>query len=411
MIGISPLRNPIRSYAWGSRTAIATFLGRPSPSEEPQAELWMGAHPQAPSEVEIEGRWQSLAEAIDAVPEEILGPEIAARHDSTLPFLFKVLAAERALSIQAHPDRSQAAAGCRREDELGIARGAPERNYRDGNHKPEMLYALTPFVILRGFRPAAEILALMRRLELPELVPEIGEALSEDDLERFFSRFMSLDEERVDAVLARALRNIARGPAAAGGVSGRAPDVDPFAWVAKLAHQCPGDRCVLAPLYLHLLELSPGEAIFTGPGILHAYLDGTGIELMASSDNVVRGGLTSKHVDVAELLRILRFTPDPPRLVSSSRASGERRFEILAEEFDLAVVELSPGEARQRDGGGVEILLCARGEGEISSAGGAEIRYRRGDCFLVPAAVASYLIEGNATFFRAGIPRSTASLS
>ncbi len=393
MLGISRLRNPIQTYAWGSRTGIADFLGRPSPAGEPQAELWMGAHPKAPSEIEIDGRWRSLAEVIDEHPKEVLGDRVVARHGTTLPFLFKVLAAGRALSIQAHPDRGQAIAGCRREDELGISRLAPERNYRDSNHKPEVILAVTPFVILRGFRAPEEILESMRRLELPELMPAAGRALRAGDLEGFFGAYMSLDGEQLDAVLARALAAIE----AAGG------DGEADHWVAKLERQFPGDRGILAPLFLHLKELAPGEAIFTGPGVLHAYLDGVGIELMANSDNVVRGGLTPKHVDVGELLRILRFEPEPPRLLASTVTGGERRLETVAGEFDLSVIDVEPGRSHRGPGGSVEILLCAHGRGCVRASTVA-LDFGQGDALLVPAAAGSYLIEGNATLFRAGAP-------
>ncbi len=399
MYGISRLHNPIRNYAWGSLTGIATFLGRTSPAAEPQAEMWMGAHPRAPSELEVDGRRVSLAAAIAAAPDKILGESVAARHGNKLPFLFKVLAARRGLSIQAHPDRGQAGDGYHRENKLGVARRAPERNYRDRNHKPEVLYAVTPFVILRGFRPPAEIFVLMQRLDLPELVPEIGEALRAGDLERFFNIYMSLDPERLHAVLGRALAQIATGAA---GSEAQAKMVG--AWVVKLQQQFPGDRGILAPLFLHLSEMSPGEAIFTGPGVLHAYLEGVGIELMANSDNVVRGGLTSKHVDVEELRRILIFEHEPPRLLRSTVADGERCFETVADEFELSVVKAAPAKVLRRAGDSIEILLCSRGRGVIRDAAGVETAFNRGDSLLVPATVDSYQIEGNATLFRAGVP-------
>lgn len=391
MLTISRLRNPIQTYAWGSRTGIADFLGWP-PADEPQAELWMGAHPKAPSDVEVDGRWRSLAEVVDEHPREVLGDAVLARHGQTLPFLFKVLAASRALSIQAHPDRAQAVAGCRREDHLGISRRAPERNYRDSNHKPEVILAVTPFVILRGFREPADILERMRHLDLPELLPVACRALGADNLEGFFSDYMRLDPERLDAVRLRALAGV---DAAGGG------EVDH--WVAKLERQFPGDRGILAPLFLHLEELTPGEAIFTGPGVLHAYLEGVGIELMANSDNVVRGGLTSKHVDVEELLRILRFEPQPPRLLGSTVTGGGRRLETVAGEFDLSVVDVAPGNGHRAEGGSVEILLCSRGRGTVRS-GKVELTFAQGDALLVPAVAGSYRLEGDATLYRAGVP-------
>ena len=195
MIGISKLRNSIQAYAWGSKTGIADFLGR-EPAAGPEAELWMGAHPRAPSAVEIDGEWVSLADVVRAAPVEVLGPR-AARDGAALPFLLKVLAAGRALSIQAHPDQRQAAAGCRREDAAGIPRDAAQRNYRDASPKPEIIYAWTPFTALRGFRPPAEIHRRMRRVGLPERAPEIGEALERGDLEGFFDAYMALAGRRL----------------------------------------------------------------------------------------------------------------------------------------------------------------------------------------------------------------------
>ncbi len=397
MLDISRLRNPIQNYAWGSRTAIAEFLGRPSPTPEPEAELWMGAHPGGPSEVEIDGVWRSLIDVIAEVPEQVLGASAIARHGADLPFLFKVLAAGQALSIQAHPNRKQAAAGCRREDALGILRSAPERNYRDSHHKPEVLYALTPFAILRGFRPPAEILERLKPLGIPAHLPEVGEALSADDLKAFFSAYMTVERERLSGALDQARKRIEAGEARG----------EEFDWVVELERRFPGDRGVLAPLFLHFLVLAPGDAIFTGPGVLHAYLEGLGIELMANSDNVVRGGLTPKHVDVGELLAILRFEPQPPRLLDSTRSAGERRFERVAEEFALSVIEVKAGEDYRGSGGSVEILLCSRGEGVIKSLGkpaGAAISFARGDSLLVPATAGDYRIAGDATLFRASTP-------
>ena len=392
MARVRPLRNRIQNYPWGSRTGLARFLGRAAPSEEPEAELWMGAHPGAPSQIEIDGRWVALDEAIRRAPQEMLGPETAARYDSTLPFLFKVLAADRALSIQAHPDRGQAVAGCRKEDARGIPRQAAGRSYRDPRHKPEILYAVEPFSILRGFRPPAEILELMERLDLPRWLPEPCAALAAGDLKGFFTAYLAADPREVLRVVLPQID--------------AADDEDgPFAWVLELARQCPGDRGVLAPLFLHLLELQPGQAIFTGPGVLHAYLAGVGVELMANSDNVVRGGLTGKHVDVGELLAILRFVPDPPRLLRSSERGGVRRFETVAEELDLSVITVREKAPREQSPHGVEILLCAGGEGRLEEAGeAAPLAFGQGDSFFVPAAVGGYRIAGHATLFRAGVP-------
>lgn len=386
---ILQLRNPVRNYPWGSRTAIASLLGRPA--AEPEAELWMGAHPQAPSEVLRDGRWTSLRDLIRERPEEILGADLAARTGGELPFLFKVLAAEAPLSIQAHPDRGQAERGCRREDELGIPREAPQRSYRDPHPKPEILCALTPFSILRGFRPPEEIYRLVARAGLVELLPECRELAGSDPcraLESFFTAYMSRPAEQLAAILTPALdrcRQLAMD--------------EPYRWVLDFAARYPGDRGVLSPLILHLHELRPGEAIHTGPGILHAYLRGVGMELMTSSDNVLRGGLTAKHVDVPELLDVLRFEPLEPKPLRPAFEAGGRRFE--ADGLVLEALEVGDGSV-ELDGGQVAILMCTGGGGVLNAAAGVEIRFAKGDSFLLPAASESVRVTGPATLFRAG---------
>lgn len=394
MPAILQLRNPVRNYPWGSRTAIASLLGRPA--AEPEAELWMGTHPQAASEVLQDGRWTSLRELIRERPEEILGADLAGRTGGELPFLFKVLAAAAPLSIQAHPDRVQAERGCRREDELGIARDAPHRNYRDPHPKPEILYALTPFAMLRGFRQPEDIYRRLTRAGLVELLPECRELAGSDPsraLASFFTAYMSRPADEIAEILIPALDRFRR--LAADGRRGRRSDD----WVLELAERYPGDRGVLSPLILHLHELRPGEAVHTGPGILHAYLRGTGIELMASSDNVLRGGLTAKHVDMPELLEVLRFEPLEPKNLMPSFATAGRRFEAGALVLEALEIGADPVEL---DGGRVGILICTDGGGALESVAGAQIRFAKGDSFVLPAASASVRVSGPATLFRAG---------
>jgi mannose-6-phosphate isomerase len=391
MLGILELKNPIRRYPWGSRTAIAELLGRSSPAPEPEAELWLGGHPGAPSEVLVEGRWRSLRELVTEAGGELLGAEVASRYGGELPFLMKVLAAAEPLSIQAHPDAAAAASGFRREEARGIPRDAPERCYRDPRAKPELLYALTPFRMLRGFRPPAEVALLVEELGLAGELPEHGGLRHPGEaraLERFVTAYMTLPEARLATLLPAAVERARRG----------AEKNAIWRCIVELAERYPDDRGVLAPLFLQLVELEPGEAVDTPPGVLHSYLGGIGVELMASSDNVLRGALTGKHVDVGELLAILRYEPQPPRrLRPEVDADGGRRFVGGDGELALTVLELS-GEVRCR-GGGAALLLCTAGGGVLGSDPGRP--FRRGDSFLVPASVGNYRISGTATLFRA----------
>lgn len=388
---IRALRSPIRSYAWGSRTALAELTGRAAPTAEPEAELWMGAHPSAPSEVLTEQGAVSLEEWIRRDPETVLGPEVARRFDGRLPFLFKVLAPETALSIQTHPDAEQARAGFARENAAGLALDAPERNYRDPNPKPEIICALTPFAALCSFRRADEIAAGLGALGVPELEPLLAR-LAGEGLAAFFRALLSLPPpERTSLAQAAA--------AAADGSSGE------HAWLRELARQHPGDVGVLAPLLLNLIELAPGQALFLPAGELHAYLKGVGVELMANSDNVLRGGLTPKHVDVPELLATLTFREGPPPLLEPG---PDGVYASSAREFELAALHLEPGRPVERSRpGGVEILLCTAGAARVCDPRHDEtLALARGAAALVPGA-AVYRVEaegGDATLHRAGVP-------
>lgn len=387
-----PLRNPIREYAWGSKTAIADLLGRPV-SDSPQAELWLGAHPSAPSQLEAEGEdgcaWQPLHRWTAEHREEVLGAEVAARWPH-LPFLLKVLAADKPLSIQAHPDADEARRGFAAEEAAGVPRDARERNYPDDRHKPELIYALTPFTVLRGFRQPADV---RRRFEavgladVPCLEPLDGAG---EGLQSFLLGLLEAPGEEAEAWVQTALEEIER----------RGPVDESEAWLPRLADEYGLDRGVLGPLFLHVFRLEPGEALYTGAGVLHAYLEGLGIEVMASSDNVLRGGLTVKHVDPDELAKVVRYVPQVPQRTEGHTYPGELRFDTPADEFRLSVLQPEGGDVNVA--GGVQILLCTDGKGTIQ-VGDETTHFARGDSFLVPHHTGPFKISGDATVFRASV--------
>jgi mannose-6-phosphate isomerase len=391
---IALLENPIRDYAWGSRTAIAALRGEPGPSAGPQAELWIGAHPSAPSHVEVDGRRVSLADLVAKEPLAILGPSVIARFGPRLPFLAKLLAAEAPLSLQAHPDEAQARAGFERENALGIPLGSEKRCYRDSSHKPELLCALEPFEALCGFREPGAIREQVGRLGHPGLEELVSaEFARPEPLQALLGALLRLDPgRRIDFVAA-----------AADAASGLA---DPaLAWIPRLARLHPGDAGALAPLFLEYVRLEPGDALFLPAGELHGYLGGFAVEVMASSDNVLRGGLTSKHVDAEELLRILRGTPSESRaLRAEPDATGALRYVTPAEEFELSRVRVGRGRAfTPARGRGVEILLCTRGQ--VRVIGEEEpIELRPGRSCLVPAAAGAYRAEGEGELYRVAVP-------
>jgi mannose-6-phosphate isomerase len=387
---IYPLRNEVKAYAWGSRTALAALRGDPTPSPAPQAELWMGAHPGGCSRVVTGAGDVPLDAFIAHAPDAVLGPEVAKRFGARLPFLLKVLAAEQPLSIQAHPSPEQARAGFARENTAGIPLDAPERSYKDDQAKPELISALTPFHALIRFRAPVEIAARLADLRAPELAPLLRAAEGRapaDALRALFEGWMRSPPEARARVLERASLRAAQGD-----------DAD-LAWVAKLAAAHPGDAGALAPLFLNRVTLAPGEALFLPAGELHSYLQGVGVELMASSDNVLRGGLTPKHVDLPELLRVLRFEGGAVApLAAQAAGGGESRYATPAPEFELSVVRVGPGGFEARARRGVEILLCTEGAGEVGGA-----RLRAGESVLVPAAAGAWRATGSLTLQRAAV--------
>jgi len=359
------LQGVVQRYAWGSVSAIPALLGTTADGG-PQAELWLGAHPSAPARVG--GR--RLDEVVTSDPQGTLGRAVVRRFGPRLPFLLKVLAAAEPLSLQAHPSAARATVGFAEESTAGIPLTAPERRYRDADHKPELLCALTPFFALCGFRPIEETLALLHRLGLAE--HPVFSTLASGDLLGTVGRLLSLPQgERAEVAAAIA--------------DAAATDEQPEAvWARRIAATHPGDPGIGVALLLNLVELGPGQAIFLPAGNLHAYLEGVGVEIMASSDNVLRGGLTPKFVDVDELLAVLDGRPGPPPVVEPVAAGPIRHFPTPAEEFELCLVDLAvvpaviPGE-RPR------VILCLDGEAKLTTAGD-ELRLAKGAAAWVPAA-------------------------
>jgi mannose-6-phosphate isomerase len=400
MMKISILKNTIQEYAWGSTRAIPDLLGRKNPERKPQAELWMGTHPKAPSLVRHNGLWVSLAELIAKNPVDVLGEKVAQNFDDRLPYLFKVLAAAKPLSIQAHPDLNQAREGFQRENAQNIPLEAPHRNYRDDNHKPECICALTRFWALSRFRKISEILSYFEKLNLRHLEVELTDFKKQptpNGLKRFYTSLMTQDMGRQKRIVADALEQ-ARG----------FESEDPvFKWMLNLAEEYPDDIGVLSPILLNLICLEPGQAMLLDAGELHAYLQGLGIELMANSDNVLRGGLTPKHVDVSELLRVLKFEDREVTLLKPVKSiANERIYPSAAAEFVLSVITLNRGATYQSPKNrSVEILICTRGKVTIFDLSDlTETQLPQGSSAIVPACVERYTIKGQGTCYKAGVP-------
>jgi mannose-6-phosphate isomerase len=384
------LRPVVRPYAWGSRTAIAELQGRPVPAAGPEAELWMGAHPSAPSGVARDPA--TLDAVIAAAPDRELGPQCAATFGGRLPFLLKVLSADKALSIQVHPTRAQAEAGYQAENRRGLAPDDPARNYVDDWPKPELLYALTPFEVLAGLRTPADAADLLRALAVDQLGPLAGElsaATSEQAMAGALASVLEWPEPSraglVADVVVACSKLAASGPAASGSAASGfevSRYADACAAAVRVAADHPDDLGIVALLLMRHAVLQPGQAVFMPAGGLHAYLRGTGIELLANSDNVVRAGLTGKHIDVPELLKLLDPVVSVPVIAPRVLPDGIAWFDTPAPEFRLYVLRLG-GPSVTLPGAGPRILLCLEGACSLRSAPGDTLELRRGEsCFI-----------------------------
>lgn len=394
------LKNPAMKYAWGSPSAIPELLGIDNPAGEPWAELWMGAHPKAPSEILVDGRWEGLAEFIRNHPTKVLGTDAADRFHATLPFLFKVLAAARPLSIQAHPTREQARQGFAEENRMGIPLDAPNRNFKDDNHKPECICALTPFTGLNGFRSPDDILENVAILGIPSLdrkLAPLRRGSEAEGMRTAFQRLMATEAAETASLLSEAVA-----------AARRCRNPDPaFDWMVRLHDAYPADIGVLSPILMNLVTLEPGRAMFLPAGAPHAYLDGVGIEIMANSDNVLRGGLTPKHLDVDRLMSVLRFEPTAVDILTPRPVSPvESVYPTPAEEFRLSVLQPKPEQGESiLPGGTVQVLLCTRGRCTISDPrSGQAQEMGKGASVLVTASAPAVGIRGDATLYRAAVP-------
>ena len=412
--GVWKLQGVVQHYDWGGFDFIPDLLGIENGTRRPYAELWIGAHTKAPSIAELAGEQQPLDQLIADDPDAILGTAASTRFHQRLPYLFKVLDAREMLSIQAHPTLAQAQEGFTRENAAGIPLEAANRNYKDANHKPEIGVALTGFWMLHGFRPLEQIArVLVETPELQPLLPEFAHRLAgagHDHAARrglmheLYSNAMTMPQEQVDTQLQSLLSRL-RSKAVA---EKSTPDY----WALRAADNFPlpgghFDRGIFSVYLLNLVHLLPGQATFQPAGVLHAYLEGVNVELMANSDNVLRGGLTHKHVDVPELLQILTFEGGAPEVFDGTVLNKQERvYRTPAEEFAVSRIALSP---REHYAGsavyGPKALLFLEGTGTISAAG-RSANYRRGCIAFVPCGVEFVLQsrEEPLVVFQASVP-------
>jgi len=382
------LEGVVRHYEWGSTSEIPELLGLAA-DNQPWAELWLGAHPSAPASVGCHLR--PLDQVIESDPEAALGAGVTAQF-GTLPFLLKVLSAGAPLSIQAHPSIAQARAGYEREDSAGVPIDAFNRSFKDRNHKPELICALTRFEALSGFREPHATLRLLDTIHTDALDPirsRLGSP-TPTRLAELLRWLLTLDAATGAAIVGSTVKACAK--------SQDLEFVDERAMAVELALRYPGDIGVITALLLNRVVLSPGEAMFLGAGSLHAYLRGTGVEIMANSDNVLRGGLTPKHIDVPSLLEVVDAQPIQPEIQSPDPSSQITRYRSPVAEFSLTRIMIDRSVEIER---GPAIVLCTDGCIEIGPR-----TLDKGEALWMPAHVGSVTADGRGTLFRAGVGQS-----
>ncbi len=389
---VSLLENSVRDYAWGSPDVIPALLGT-EPTGKPQAELWMGAHESTPS---VLASGINLYDAVQRDPSGVLGSDAAHRYDKRFPFLAKILAAAQPLSIQAHPSLAQAGEGFAREDAAGVPRDAPERNYKDGWPKPEMLVALGTFEAMVGFRPLERTVALLDALRCDQL-SELTEALRAGKLREVFLDVLNTDRDSTRVRVA-ALGEACHGYAGSE-FTAEAGTLD------RLAQDFPDDPGVLAAMLLNLVTLSRFDAVYLPAGNVHVYLHGTGFEVMANSDNVLRGGLTRKHIDVPELASVVDFTPlpDPVLRASETGTPGLAAYRTGCPYFEVHRVDLDGDAAAVPGGGGPRIVACL--DGSVTVAAGPDaVELSPGRSAFADGTEPPCTVTGRGTAFVVSVP-------
>ena len=349
------LINSVQNYAWGSKTALTDLYGIANPNNLPMAELWMGAHPKSSSKIEdASGQARSLRDVIDADKAALLGDKVAQRFGE-LPFLFKVLCADQPLSIQVHPNKQASEIGFAKENAAGIPLDAAERNYKDPNHKPELVFALTPFLAMNAFREFSEIISLLQPVAgAHNAIAYFLENPNAEALSQLFASLLNMQGEEKShalAVLKAALES---------------QQGEPWETIRLIAQFYPDDSGLFSPLLLNVVKLNPGEAMFLFAETPHAYLQGVALEVMANSDNVLRAGLTPKYIDIPELVANVKFVAKPAAelLTQPVKNGAELDFPIPVEDFAFSLHDLSQTETTIAQESAA-ILFCVEGEATL----------------------------------------------
>lgn len=383
------LINSVQNYAWGSKTALTDLYGIANPNNLPMAELWMGAHPKSSSKIEdASGQVRSLRDVIDADKATLLGDKVASRFGE-LPFLFKVLCADQTLSIQVHPNKKASEMGFAKENAAGIPLDAAERNYKDPNHKPELVFALTPFLAMNTFREFSEIISLLQPVAgANNAIAHFLENPNAEGLSQLFASLLNMQGEEKSHALAvlKAALDSQHG--------------EPWDTIRLISEFYPDDSGLFSPLLLNVVKLNPGEAMFLFAETPHAYLQGVALEVMANSDNVLRAGLTPKYIDIPELVANVKFEAKPADhlLTQPVKQGAELDFPIPVDDFAFSLHDLSPAETAIAQESAA-ILFCVEGEATLHK-GSERLVLKPGESAFVAANESPVSVSGTGRLAR-----------
>lgn len=396
---IFKLKGKVQHYAWGGTEFIPHWLGIENKENKPFAEYWMGAHPSASSTLAAGGEEENLYDLIKQDANAFIGSKVNDRF-AELPYLFKILDVKDMLSIQVHPSKASAAKGFEEEDAKGIAINAPNRNYKDRNHKPEVMVALSEFWLLHGFLTEDKLLIVIKT------VPEFAgfeRIIMQSGYKGLYEHVMMMPQPEVDALLAPLVaREVQRKK------NNELNREDAGWWVAKLYEHATQlnnlDRGIFSIYFFNIVKTEPGEAVFQGAGVPHAYLEGQNVELMANSDNVLRGGLTPKHIDVPELIKHTIFEGIEPDVMKGiDLSSGEKNYPCPVEDFGISRIELNAGETYTTETTSLEIIVIT--EGDLVIKGDNELTAQKGEAIAITAGE-TYAVStpGKLTAYKAFVP-------
>ncbi|WP_298942636.1 mannose-6-phosphate isomerase, class I [uncultured Psychromonas sp.] len=405
-MSIFKLDNTIMNSAWGCEKSMTELFGYENPQNKPMAELWMGAHPKASSLIDSEDGTIALNEYIAAAPQSVLGVSCAERFQNRLPFLFKVLSAKSPLSIQSHPNKQQAEEGWERENALNIPLNAAHRNYKDDNHKPELVFSITEYHALNGFREFDVIIRLFDSVAgdcLSPLLTEFKKNIQPEGLKQFYQSLLTYsDKSKLVAEVLQACKQQLNHQGLL------KEDLSAYQLLLSLNDYYPNDIGIISALILNYVVLAPGEAMYLKAGTPHAYLKGTGLELMANSDNVLRGGLTPKHIDIPELMRTTVFEAIPfEELKLTPTLTGNHQEHIYitpANDFQFSILVLDEAETKI-EVNSAEILFVVEGELTIKvlTESTKAKTFTKGESCFVSAECKQYIVKGNAQIARSAV--------